>query len=791
MIDGVVITLVDITDLKQAQERATALAAIVESSHDAIVGLGLDGAVTSWNAGAERLYGHAAAAVVGRPFTALCAPEAHEKLAGAEARAARGEHVELADVTGVRADGRRIDLLLTLSPVRGAGGAVVALSTIAHDITESRRAEILLRRSEERFRGLSESGVISIAFVDGDGRVFEANDAFLSLLGVSRDDIARGALLLARLCRVDEAPQITALLGEMWAQGRAAPRELVCLRRDGSRVVSLVGGARLDGGSEGVIFLLDVTERRRAVDELSQSEERLRLAVEATMLGTWELDAVTGAITCSPRARSLWSVPAGAAVDYETRLRHIHPDDCRLVDEATRRALDPNGSHEYRITYRSLRDDGEPRWIESWGRAFFSDAGGFRRAVRLIGTLLDVTDRKETEEALREVDRRKDRFLAVLGHELRNPLAPIRNAVHVMRKVGADDPALTRARDIIERQVRHMTHLLDDLLDVGRLASGKIALRKERMDLVDWVRGAVEEQAPDAQGLGLTLTTRLPDGPLWIFADPTRIEQSVTNLLVNAVKFTPSGGHVAVAVAPEPSGEAATVTVTDDGMGLEPEMLGRLFEPFSQADRSLDRSRGGLGLGLSLVKAFVEMHLEFRRRAQRRAGQGRDLHPPPAPRGPAPRRQPAPGGPRAPAARARRRRQRRRRREHGDDARARRPRGRRRPHRRRGRRPGPRLPSHARALRHRPPRRHGRLRRGARPARRSRAAPHPPDRAHRLRARGRQAPRPRGRLRRAPHQAGRARDPRLRPRERLRATPRPVVPRGAGSAMDGADGTHR
>ncbi len=226
--------------------------------------------------------------------------------------------------------------------------------------------------------------------------------------------------------------------------------------------------------------------------------------------------------------------------------------------------------------------------------------------MRLIGTLLDVTERKETEEALKEVDRRKDRFLAVLGHELRNPLAPIRNAVHVLSKLGSDDPALVRARDIIERQVRHMTHLLDDLLDVGRLTSGKIALRKERLDLVDLVRAAVEEQAPDAEALGLTLTTSLGEGPLWIMADPTRIEQCVTNLVVNAVKFTPGGGHVTVSV--KGNSHAATVTVADDGMGLEPELLGRLFEPFSQADRSLDRSRGGLGLGLSLVKSFVEMH---------------------------------------------------------------------------------------------------------------------------------------------------------------------------------------
>ena len=217
-------------------------------------------------------------------------------------------------------------------------------------------------------------------------------------------------------------------------------------------------------------------------------------------------------------------------------------------------------------------------------------------------------ERDQLFTALERASRVKDDFLAMLGHELRNPLAPIRNAVHVMQQTGVQEPRVVRAREIIERQVRHMTHLLDDLLDVGRLTSGKIQLRKERLDLVALVRGAVDEHRADAVAAGLTLTVALPVAPLWMVADPTRIEQSVANLLINAVKFTPEGGHVAVRVASEPDGAAATVTVSDDGMGLEPEMLDRLFEPFAQADRSLDRSRGGLGLGLSLVRAFVEMH---------------------------------------------------------------------------------------------------------------------------------------------------------------------------------------
>jgi two-component system CheB/CheR fusion protein len=607
VIDGVVITLVDVTDLKRAQDRLAGLAAIVESSQDAIIGVGLDGVITSWNAGAERIYGYGAREAVGLPFAVLHPPGVREALDEERARAARGEHVEITSVSGVCKGGRVISVFMTLSPVRDAAGEVVALSAIAHDVTERLRKETNLWRGEDRFRRLSESALISIAFVDQEGWISDANDAFLAMVGYRRDDLAQGAVKLDRLVAPESGDRLGSLLRETWAEGRSVAQEVDCVRRDGSRFSCMLGGARLERRAEGVVFLLDVSERRRALDELRRSEERLRLAVEATMLGTWELDVVTGVLRCSLRMRELWGVTPEEEVSYETRLAHVHPDDRRAVNEATQRALDPAGAGEYHIVYRVPRPDGGTRWMEAWGRAFFSEAGGLRRPVRLIGASLDVTERKQAEEALREADRRKDRFLAVLGHELRNPLMPIRHAVHVMGEVAPGDPAFARAREILVRQVRHMTHLLDDLLDVGRVASGKISLRKERIDLVDLARTTIEEQRPDAEAAGLALTASLPERPLWILADPTRVAQSVSNLLVNAVKFTPRGGRVTVTVAPEPGG-AAGVTVSDTGVGLDPEMLDRLFEPFSQADRSLDRSRGGLGLGLSLVRSFMEMH---------------------------------------------------------------------------------------------------------------------------------------------------------------------------------------
>jgi PAS domain S-box-containing protein len=593
---------------------------MVDSSQDAIVGLGLDGNVMTWNAGAERVYGRRADVALGLSASELWVPEVRAKLDAELARVARGEHVEIADATGMRADGTRVELLVTLSPVRDADGDVVALSLIAHDVTHRRRAQQALRRSESRFRVLADSGVLSIAFVDAEGRILDANAAFLALVGQDREGIARGVRRLMELSAAEA--EMAALLRELWVSGRCAPREVQCVRRDGTRLTCLVAGGRLDGGVEGVVVLLDITERRRALVELEQSEGRLRLALEATKLGIWELDPTTGVFRASPRAREIWALEPDEPVTYDNRLAHVHPDDRDRVEGAVQRALDPRGDGECRVTYRTCLTDDQVRWVEANGRAVFSETGGYRRPTRFIGALLDVTERRASEEALREADRRKDRFLAMLSHELRNPLAAIRSAAYIVGQLGDGSRSLQRSRAIVERQVEHMTHLLDDLLDVGRLANGRVSLHKERLDLVALVRTAVDDHRAEADAAGVTLTASLPADPIWLLADPTRIGQSVTNLLVNALKFTPKGGNAAVSVTHDPSEGLCTVTVTDDGIGVEAEMLPHLFEPFSQADRTLDRSRGGLGLGLSLVKSFVEMHDGFVSASSEGAGRG-------------------------------------------------------------------------------------------------------------------------------------------------------------------------
>ena len=233
--------------------------------------------------------------------------------------------------------------------------------------------------------------------------------------------------------------------------------------------------------------------------------------------------------------------------------------------------------------------------------------------IAFLIALRDVTAHKRLEEELRrqaealvEADRQKDEFLAMLAHELRNPLAPIRNATQILRLGTPKPDDLERARLIIEQQVRHLSRLIDDLLDVSRITRGKITLKRRPIDLIDTIDNAIVAIRPNFAGAGVELTAELPTGPLDIDADPTRIEQVLSNLLNNAAKFTPAGGHVRLSATRD--GGWIEVRVRDDGIGIEPAMLSRVFELFCQADRSLDRSQGGLGIGLTLVRRLIELH---------------------------------------------------------------------------------------------------------------------------------------------------------------------------------------
>jgi signal transduction histidine kinase/ActR/RegA family two-component response regulator len=214
---------------------------------------------------------------------------------------------------------------------------------------------------------------------------------------------------------------------------------------------------------------------------------------------------------------------------------------------------------------------------------------------------------RDIAEMLAEADRRKDEFFNVLAHELRNPLAPIQNALHLIARAPGDLPRVARAREVIERQVAHLTRLVEDLLDVARISRGRIQLRRAPLDLTAVVRNTAEDHRAGMEAASLQLTVEVPSGPVLVEGDATRLAQILGNLLVNSAKFTPGGGAVCVRLSVEAPG-TALLQVRDTGEGIEPEILRRIFEPFSQGDQNLARSRGGLGLGLTLVKGLVELH---------------------------------------------------------------------------------------------------------------------------------------------------------------------------------------
>jgi PAS domain S-box-containing protein len=250
-----------------------------------------------------------------------------------------------------------------------------------------------------------------------------------------------------------------------------------------------------------------------------------------------------------------------------------------------------------------LRADGRRIYVQNDVEPLF-DARG--EVCGCVSVCVDLTERKHVEDVLRETDRRKDEFLATLAHELRNPLAPIRNALEVLRIAGGDARQSARAHAIMERQLHQLVRLTDDLLDVSRITRNRIELRRERIDIRAVLQSAIETTQPLIDAAGHRLTLETPVSPVWVDGDFTRLAQAFANLLNNAVKYTPRGGHIDVGVAATPT--QTQITVHDSGVGISPDSLPKIFDMFMQSADSLDRSRGGLGIGLTLARRLIELH---------------------------------------------------------------------------------------------------------------------------------------------------------------------------------------
>ncbi|HEY3319847.1 MAG TPA: PAS domain S-box protein [Planctomycetota bacterium] len=455
---------------------------------------------------------------------------------------------------------------------------------------------------------------VSLSKTDREGTIMWVNPAFTKLTGYSAEEVIGRSHHILSSGHHEEA-----FYREMWStinRGGAWHGEILNRRKDGTLYWEEMGITPLRDENGNITHFVaikqDITERKRMEEGLRQSEERYCALVRASSEAIYRM---------SPDASELRQLDSKAFLaETKTPSRtwfdfYIPPEEQPRVNAAMQDAIRRKDTFE--LEHRVRRADGSVGW--TFSRAVpLLDADG--KIIEWFGAASDITERKRAEadlrkseekyraiaDTLRESDRRKDEFLAVLGHELRNPLAPIRNASHLLKRVDSTDPLLQRAREMIERQTTQMARLIDDLLDVSRISRGKIQLEKESVDLTRVVHAFVGDYAPVLESGGLKLELCLPDKPLWIYGDSARVHQVIGNLIQNSVKFTDSGGKVSLSLGTH--GEHAVIIVQDTGIGIDAETLGHIFEPFSQAERSVARARGGLGLGLALVKGITELH---------------------------------------------------------------------------------------------------------------------------------------------------------------------------------------
>jgi PAS domain S-box-containing protein len=361
------------------------------------------------------------------------------------------------------------------------------------------------------------------------------------------------------------------------------------LKDDEQRVIRWVGTST------------DIGDLKQAEEALKERERTYRIVADNTYdFEFWRAPDGHYLYVSPSCERISGHKPAEFMADPGLLQRLVHEDDrARFAEQSRALMASPsNVEFEFRIVHR----DGTIRWLAKVCQPVYGEQGEY---LGLRGSNRDVTDRKHAEQALREADRRKDEVLAMLAHELRNPLAPLRNALQILR-LSPDLHAHEQAHSLMQRQVDQMARLVDDLLDVSRIATGKLELRNEPVQLRLVVNSAVEISRPLIEHMGHKLTVTLPPHPLTVNADMTRLAQVLTNLLNNAAKYTERGGHIWLTV--ERQGSDVLMSVKDNGIGIAPKELPGVFGMFAQVQASLERAQGGLGIGLTLVRRLVEMH---------------------------------------------------------------------------------------------------------------------------------------------------------------------------------------
>ncbi|HEY3320537.1 MAG TPA: PAS domain S-box protein [Planctomycetota bacterium] len=501
----------------------------------------------------------------------------------------------------LKRDGSPLWVHVAVSAVRNdAGYYLYSVGTVV-DIGSRKAAEAQLRLQAAALEAAPNA--VSLSKTDRQGTIVWVNRAFTELTGYSAEEaVGRSHRILS------SGQHSEAFYRSLWEtihRGEVWRGEILNRRKDGSLYYEEMGITPLrdERGqiTHYVAIKQDVTARKRAEEASRESAERFQTLADNIAQLAWMADKSGWTFWYNRR----WYDYTGTALkDVEGWgwQNVLHPEHAQRVVEKIGQCFE--SGEVWEDTFPLRGQDGHYRWFLSRAVPIRNGAGN---VTRWIGTSTDITEQREIQQALTEAHHRKDEFLAVLGHELRNPLAAIHTAVHLQKRAETSDPLLLRSRGIISRQTAHMARLIDDLLDVSRISRGKIQLKREYIDLTALLSDVAQDYESICESAGLKLELCLPEQPVWIFGDSARVQQIAGNLVNNAIKFTDAGGKVSLSLG---AGEhkRALIMVQDSGIGIEPETMRRIFQPFHQAESSVGRSRGGLGLGLALVKGLTELH---------------------------------------------------------------------------------------------------------------------------------------------------------------------------------------
>lgn len=589
---------------------------MVESIEDyAMFMVDLEGFITSWNRGAERLTGYSDVEAIGRHFSMLYPQQSpHQQSQNREDAA---HELAMAHANGryevegirVRKNGSQYHAQIIVWRIEDTAGNTIGFAKITRDVSalkEARLREAQLFESENQFRLMVDSiQDYAMFMVDPKGIITTWNRGAERITGYGEQEaVGRPFSILYPRSEISDEHAIYELT--MAREKGFHEEEGIRVKKDGSLYhAQIVVWPIKDKAGDIVRFAKitrDITARKQAEHALQESEAKFRTMANVMPQIVWSAppDGRTDYLS------QQWYEFSGAKINTEEAqhwVDFIHPEEREQIRAAWQNCVTEKCNFE--AQFRLQHHSGTYRWTLCRALPVMTD----NHVTRWMGTLTDIHEQKRAESMLHESARRKDEYLAMLAHELRNPLAPIRNSTMLLRRI-SNDTQVSKAVNIIDRQVTHMTRLVDDLLDVARISRGKIELRRETFEFGGLIQHAINDIKPEYDIKGIELIVNMPSNLIWVNADYTRITQAIGNLLHNALKFTDPPGKVSISLtdAIHEKPPVGIVTVKDDGAGIDPQLLEQLFEPFVQGHQDLARTKGGLGLGLALIKGFATLH---------------------------------------------------------------------------------------------------------------------------------------------------------------------------------------